>query len=445
MLFFALIGRNIYSSEVRMSKKNRIIKVIALLCVVVLAVGSMSSCMLLMSSGGGKGDYMTEEEVRNMISGSLGTSTTVENVNEYDITIENSGSANLLAASKAVLSAVSVTCKFKVVYQNIMGQQVERDEQSAGAGVIYKLDKTKGNAYIITNYHVVHNANGVKDVISDNIKVYLYGLESEKYAISAKFVGGSLTQDLAVLKVTGSETLLKSNAVAATVTSSDNVSILDTAIAIGNPAADGISATVGCVNVDSEEVVILGSDGRTEITFRLMRIDTAVNSGNSGGGLFNDKGELIGIVNAKITSSSIDNIAYAIPSNIVKGVADNIIHYCDGTDKVNPYRYVMGITMDNSERYTVYDESTGKVHKREVVKIATVTAGSVADGKFKVGDILRSVSIDGEVHEINRMFQIKESMFLIYSDSEVIFTVERDGAEITVPVSFASATPSKVN
>ena len=427
-----------------MNKKNMLLKAISLICVIVLAVGSMSSCMLLMSDG--NEDYMTEEEVRDMISGSLGTTTTVENVNEYDITIENNGSANLLAASKAVLSAVSVSCNFNVSYQNIFGQNVLGEESSAGAGVIYKLDKTKGDAYIITNYHVVYNASATENNgISKSIKVYLYGLESAKYAISAKFVGGSLTQDLAVLKVTGSQTLLKSNAVAATFTNSDDVSILDTAIAIGNPAADGISATVGCVNVDSEEVVILGSDGRTEIAFRLMRIDTAVNSGNSGGGLFNDKGELIGIVNAKITSSSIDNIAYAIPSNIVKGVADNIIHYCDGTDKVNPYRYVIGITMDNSELYTVYDEETGKIHKREVVKIATINAGSIAEGNFKVGDILKSVSIDGAVYEINRMFQIKDSMFLIYSESEVVFTVERDGAEVTVPVSFASAEPSKVN
>ncbi|MBR7117404.1 MAG: trypsin-like peptidase domain-containing protein [Clostridia bacterium] len=427
-----------------MNKKKMLLKAISLLCVIVLAVGSMSSCMLLMSDG--NEDYMTEEEVRDMISGSLGTTTTVENVNEYDITIENNGSANLLAASKAVLSAVSVSCNFNVSYQNIFGQNVLGEESSAGAGVIYKLDKTKGDAYIITNYHVVYNASATENNgISKSIKVYLYGLESAKYAISAEYIGGSLTQDLAVLKVTGSQTLLKSNAVAATFTNSDDVSILDTAIAIGNPAAGGISATVGCVNVDSEEVVILGSDGRTEIAFRLMRIDTAVNSGNSGGGLFNDKGELIGIVNAKITSSSIDNIAYAIPSNIVKGVADNIIHYCDGTDKVNPYRYVIGITMDNSELYTVYDEETGKIHKREVVKIATINAGSIAEGNFKVGDILKSVSIDGAVYEINRMFQIKDSMFLIYSESEVVFTVERDGADVTVPVSFAGAEPSKVN
>ena len=231
-----------------------------------------------------------------------------------------------------ILSAVSIRCGF---YENqyawngaVTGT---KETASAGSGVIYKLDKENGDAYIITNYHVVFNGNSTTG-ISDRIYVYLYGMEmmnsdGNTYAIPAAYVGGSMNYDIAVLKITGSEILKNSNAVEATVANSDEVSILDTAIAIGNPGAAGLSATSGCINVDSEEITV-GFDtasGTVSVTLRVMRTDAAVNSGNSGGGLFNEKGELIGIVNAKDADDSVDNIGYAIPSNIARAIADNAI------------------------------------------------------------------------------------------------------------------------
>ena len=71
----------------------------------------------------------------------------------------------------------------------------------------------------------------------------------------------------------------------------------------------------------------------TELSLRVMRTDAAVNSGNSGGGLFDDSGRLIGIVNAKSSNTSDDNIGYAIPSNVATAIADNAIYYSDGTIK----------------------------------------------------------------------------------------------------------------
>lgn len=421
-----------------MKNRNLLIKLVSLILVSVLSVCSLSSCMYLLSSG--TQDYMTEEEVRQMISGSMSGDTNIENVNEYDITIENSGSGNISAATKGVLSAVSVTSKFTVSYY---GQTTTAS--SAGAGVIYKLDKARGDAYIITNYHVVYEASSkTANKISDDIKVYLYGLESANYAIPATFVGGAMTQDLAVLKVEGSRILAESNAAAVTLANSDEVAILDTAIAIGNPAAAGISATVGCVNVDSEYVSITASDGRTNISLRLLRIDTAVNSGNSGGGLYNDRGELIGIVNAKIVSNDIDNIAYAIPSTVVRGVVENIIKYCDGTAMENPYKFTMGITMDNSELYTVYDTETGKIHKREVVKVGTISSGSLADGIFEVGDVIKAITIDGVRYEINRMYQVIDCMFYAYANSSVVISIERDSVAMDKTVDLSGLSPNKV-
>ena len=427
-----------------MKKITNLKRITLALALLMLVSVSLGSCVY---SGGSTSteDYMTEEEVRQLVEGSMSGDVNIENVNEYDINIENSASSNLVAAAKGVLSAVSISCEFTLTGYDFLGRPVTSKASSAGAGVIYKLDKTKGDAYIVTNYHVVYDASSsTANGISSNINVYLYGMESSKYAIPATYVGGAMTQDLAVLKVTGSKILAESNAAAVTVADSNEVSILETAIAIGNPAADGISATVGCINVDSEYVTITAADGKTSIKLRLFRIDTAVNEGNSGGGLFNDKGELIGIVNAKIISTNIDNMAYAIPSSVVVGVVENIIHYCDGTDLENPYKYSMGITMDSSEQYTEYDEETGKVHKREVVTVGAIAEGSVAQRHFQLGDVIKSITIDGKVYEINRMYQVIDCMFTVYENSVVTVSIERGGEAMELAVPLSEMTSQKV-
>ena len=153
--------------------------------------------------------------------------------------------------------------------------------------------------------------------ISDKIYIYLYGLESEAYAIPATYVGGSANYDIAVLRVDKNDILLDAietgAAMAVTVANSDELTPGMTTIAIGNPSSSdadlgGISVTKGIVSVDSEYITMSAIDTSGEVQFRVIRIDAPVNSGNSGGGLFNDKGELIGIVNAKISSSSVENI-----------------------------------------------------------------------------------------------------------------------------------------
>lgn len=198
---------------------------------------------------------------------------TVEGGDNYNVTI-NAVDRENASAAKALLSSVSIKCVFNTAsfsssYQP--GTTSSREKSSAGSGVIYKLDKNNGDAYIITNYHVVYySQSNTENGISDNIKVYLYGQESEDYAIRATYVGGSMNYDLAVLKVDGSRILAESNAVAAAFANSDDVAILDRAIAVGNPEALGISATLGHVNVDSEYIKMEGADGATTIQIRVM-------------------------------------------------------------------------------------------------------------------------------------------------------------------------------
>ena len=426
-------------------------KILSLLLVLCILPSVLTSCLWTISGNisgaSGDGDYVTKNEVEDLIEG-IEENITVNGGDNYNIQINSNADQNLLAASKGLLSAVSVHCNFKVttVSTPLFGQPTSTTETipTAGAGVIYKLDKDAGFAYIITNYHVVYykGANTDND-ISDDITVHLYGLENEKYAIRAEYIGGSMNYDIAVLRVKNNNILRTSNAMAADFADSNDVSILDTAIAIGNPAGYGLSATVGAVNVESENIIMTGIDGSTGISLRVIRTDAAVNGGNSGGGLFNDKGQIIGIVNAKMSSSSIDNIGYAIPSNVAKYVADNIIYY-DEQDSKNDcvYRALIGITVGVESAGTVYDSETGKITRYENVRVETVTRDSLSDGKLFVGDIIKSVVVDGVSYEVKRTFNLIDIMLTARKDSKVTINIERGEEKIAVEIDMTKASLS---
>jgi len=208
--------------------------------------------------------------------------------------------------AKSITSAVAITA------------QIDSKLTSNGSGVIISLDKANGNAYVVTNYHVVYyqSSYAMTGKILSDIKLYLYGMEFVDYAIDATYVGGSVTNDIAVLKVTNSAVLKSSNATAAecdyTVYAGEPV------VAIGNPLSSGISATKGIVSVDSEEITLTLADKKSG-RLRVMRLDAAVNEGNSGGGLFDVNGKLVGIVSAKIEKTGVEGFAYAIPSLVSIG------------------------------------------------------------------------------------------------------------------------------
>lgn len=355
-----------------------------------------------------------------------GSGDTIQNT----ITIEGNSSNIAFAASAGVRSAVSVYATFSA-------------GRSAGSGVIYKLDAESGSAFIVTNYHIIYYSNGYTAEISDEIYVFLYGLENQAYAIPAKLVGGSPNYDIAVLRV-DSNAILKSaaqrgSAVAATVADSNMTTIGDTAIAIGNPKSAGISITSGVVSVDSEYIMMTSINSSGQVGFRVMRIDTAVNSGNSGGGLFNDKGELIGIVNAKINNSTVENIGYAIPSNIARAVADNIIDNCYGKSCNTVMRPILGVTLKISALSTKYDAELGKMEKIEEIIISEISEGGISEGKFQVGDILKSVKLGEKEINITRRYHGIEFMLDARVGDTVEFTVIRGGAEQTVTVTITEA------
>lgn len=409
-------------------------KVISLVLAVslLLTVALFTSCTLTDLSTGMTGGF-TQADLDAAVAKAL-AGKTYNYGDSYDITITGDGSASPLAASKALLSAVSVYATFDISYGSgtFPWNSSVKQQTQAGAGVIYKLDKDAGDAYIITNYHVVYNVSA-SPLVSEKISLFLYGQEMTQYAIPATYVGGSMQYDIAVLRVQSSDILKYSNARAADIADSDEVSVLETAIAIGNPESGGLSATLGHINVDSEYITMTAADERTSLEMRLMRIDTAVNSGNSGGGLFNDRGELIGIVNAKVNSTNVDNIGYAIPSNVARAVADNILYYND----THVYRCLLGIKVQAVASRTEYDTETGKVHIRETVAVQELTSGSFVTGILETGDILTSIEIGGVNYEIHRMYNVVDAMLNARAGDTVVIHYERAGvaasATVTIP------------
>ena len=217
--------------------------------------------------------------------------------------------------------------------------------------------------------------------------------------------------------------------IAKAVTLADDYYLGETAIAIGNPECEGFSVTSGIISVVSEEIEILAADEETECAYRVMRIDTAVNGGNSGGGLFNTNGELIGIVNAKAVSNDIDNIAYAIPVDNVSKVVDNLIYYYEelqATSKVRRLYLNCDYTVENS--HAVYNPTTQKTTIVDEFKVKSVTFGGVGHSiGLQAGDIIKSISINGVSQNITRAYQVPELMLTIRAGDKFILTVNRGG------------------
>ncbi len=339
---------------------------------------------------------------------------------------------NTVGVNTALLSSVNVVCGFETtetVYNPMTGpQQSTYSATSSGSGVIYTLDKEAGDAYIITNHHVVYySKSNTADGISDNIQVLLYGSEYSDYAIEASYVGGSSTYDIAVLKITGSEILKNSDARAVQIADYHTAYVGTTAYAIGNAAGEGISVTEGIISVDSEVISISDSTTGTSTSYRVMRVDAAINSGNSGGGLFNEQGQLIGIVNAKVSSTSIENIGYAIPVSIAVSAAQNIIDNCDGESVTTVQKYSLGISVVAGSSKAVYDGNTLTTKIVEEVAVDSVDETSPLYGQLEKGDVITSVSVNGATINVDRTFKLVDSMLTVRAGDSIVIEITRNG------------------
>jgi len=351
----------------------------------------------------------------------------------FDINVNLSSEQVISNALRSAVTVYALTVPFESINKNTVG--------STGAGVIFKMASSAGDAYIITNYHVVYNTED--EEIMPYLYVMLYGSEFLGKQIPVEFVGGTSTYDIAVLRVKNSEVLRNSDCKAVEVFDSNNLIVGTKAIAIGNPEGGGMSVTEGILSVDSETIAMspisknstVNADGLVEM--RVLRIDTPVNSGNSGGGLFDSNGRLIGIVNAKIKSSGVENIAYAIPSNIAVNVANNIIDQYEKTHTVSSLlKCLMGVTITITDTNGVFDSVANSMKIVEKVVVHEVDEAGVAHGVLKKDDILVSMELRGVTYNITRRFVVVDACLNAREGDVAKLNIVRNGAEMTVSIKF---------
>ena len=270
---------------------------------------------------------------------------------------------------------------------------------ASGSGFILTED-----GYILTNFHVIEDSSSVTVTTYDN-KSY-----------PATVVGYDSGNDIAVLKIdaTGLHPV--------TLGSSDSLRVGDTVLAIGNPLGElTFSLTVGVVSALNREITL--SSGAS---MDLIQTDTAINSGNSGGALFNLYGEVVGITNAKYSgsymssSASIDNIGFAIPIDQVRGIVESIVN--TGA-VVKPYIGVMVVTV-SSEMQSY----------KEGLAVKQISDGSPAEtAGLRVNDIITAVN----GVEITTSSELKNAVGRCAPGDTMVLTVYRQEEgylEITLTV-----------
>ena len=350
--------------------------------------------------------------------------------------------------SKNVLSVMSVVCAFNVQKQtgeNWFGKPEYKDsiQSSGGSAVILKLDKENGNATLITNYHVVYDSSSTnKNGISNSIWVYPYGgyigynsqtgVDESGKGIQAFYVGGAMDYDIAVLEIKGSEVLKNSIVEEAVLGDSEEIALGEKTFVIGNAEADGISVTSGVLSAQSEYIDMYSFDGqKREVEFRVMRTSAAVNHGNSGGGMFNAYGQLIGMVNAKNVEDDVENMGYALPINHVIQVVNNILDN-HGVLK----RALFGVKVQTIDSYPCYDEK-GNLKIVETIQVyepATQDASSY--NKLQKGDIFKTIQVGEKVYPITRMYTVNDVLLGVRLGDSVVVTVERNGVDVPITIKF---------
>ena len=296
-----------------------------------------------------------------------------------------------------VNSTVGITTS--ITSTNLWGYQTKA--AASGSGFIISAD-----GYIITNYHVIEEA--------ESVKVTTYSGES----YDATIVGYDESNDIAVLKI-DAEGLSP-----VVIGDSDNMNVGDSVVAIGNPLGElTFSLTSGAISALDREITL--SSG---VTMDLIQTDCAINSGNSGGALFNLYGEVIGITNAKYSSSgssseaSIDNIGFAIPINSVRSIVESIIK---NGYIVKPY---IGVSVEDvSSEMTSYGLPAGAV-------VRSVTDGApAAQAGLQANDIITAV--DGtEISGSNDLVQIVTAK---KAGDTLKFSVYRQGQTLELTVTVA--------
>lgn len=289
--------------------------------------------------------------------------------------------------------------------------------QAVGSGVIYKRD---GNRYyVLTNQHVVEDGTSFKVVFSDEteINATLRGVDN---LVDIAVLYFESSQDLPVVSFGDSDALNKGQLI----------------IAVGNPSGYTYygSMTLGIIS-GLQRYFDIDNDGVNDMFVGYIQHDAAINSGNSGGALFNLDGELIGVNVIKLTSVEIEGMGFAIPSNLVKDITSDIEEF--GYSLQKPVLGIRFIDIKNNQDYFIQNQITLPEGITEGFYIIEVDEGKTMDGIIQPNDIIIQI---GDV-EIDSSRQFVEE-FSIYRVGDIIdVVVIRNGQIVTLEDIVLKAAP----
>ena len=361
-----------------------------------LAYGALALVLVAgVSFGGGfAGFYLADKTssarvvYQSVPSGGNATNTSATN---------SDGLVNVV--SSITPSVVQITTEQMVTTSFWGGQQVV---SGAGSGVIYTAD-----GYIITNAHVISGAQQITVQLGDGT------------TYPATVVGSDTQSDIAVVKIDAT------GLTPAVLGDSDQVAIGQTAIAVGNPSNLGVTTTTGIISALNRDVTIEGN------TMSLMQTSAAISPGNSGGGLFDANGQLIGIVNAKNASENAEGLGFAIPINSAKAVAQDLIE--NGYVTGRPALGISVVSITDAQTAMQYNVSSLGAY------VASVTSGSGADkAGMKTGD--RIVSVGNKT--VQSATDVTNALKDYAAGDTVQVQVDRNGELITLNVTLGQRSES---
>ena len=376
---------HVYEAQPQQKKKRGVGKIIAIaLCCALLggAAGAGGALAYGHFAGGTSTIYQSKTPT---------TAVSLANVDGHTVLTPEEIYASNLGAAVGVNGNVTT---------NVWGYTVKN--AVSGSGFVISSNAT--TSYILTNYHVI---DGVSD-----IKVFF----ADGKSYDATLVGGEQENDIAVLKIDAG------NLQTVTLGDSDALNVGQEVYAIGNPLGElTFTFTGGYVSAKDRSVTM--SDGTV---MNMLQTDTAINSGNSGGPLFNEYGQVIGIVSAKLSSNgssseaTVEGLGFAIPINDVKDMVISIMEHGYVTGKPN-----VGVLLDDvSQEAQRYGVPAG-------AEIMAVLDGSGADkGGLQEGDIVTAV--DGT--EVDSVSALQEAVDGYKAGDSLTFTVYRDGESTEVTV-----------
>ena len=360
--------------------------------------GLIAGCMVLSFGCGLGGSYLGSylQDSSSSPSSQLtnGSSTTATN------TSSTSSSGSVADVVSKVADSVVALQTESVSYGSFMQQWVE---SGAGSGVILTED-----GYIVTNNHVIDGASKIQVTLRNG----------ETY--EATLVGTDEESDIALLKIDAN------GLTPAVLGDSSTLQVGQKAIVIGNPLGSlGGTVTDGIVSALDRQIDL---DGKT---MNLLQTNAAVNPGNSGGGMFDENGQLIGLIVAKSTGTDVEGLGFAIPVNDVRDVVEQLMDYGYVKGRIDLEMTLVDIT------------STQEALMYRVDRLGTyvlkVPEGSNAEkAGFQVGDCITAVgstavSSSSDVTSALSQYQVGDS---------VDFTVVRDGQTLTLNLTLAEYNPS---